>query len=202
MSTLTLASPPIAYRRTSLWVGAMHLCLLAVVIGWSASPQDDFTPPVMMGQIVDLPSEQLKEKVVLRHAVETRKQPQQQRTMQPKSDNGSVQAVKVTNDLPSGEVSAPVHEPNADALSLHNPAPPYPRLSVEEGEEGNVLLRICVTEAGEFAGVDLARSSGFKRLDDSALNTVKRWRFIPASRAGVAIPFCYRHRIRFSLKDR
>ena len=45
-----------------------------------------------------------------------------------------------------------------------------------------------VSAAGELEGVSLERSSGHEVLDRSALDGVKRWRFIPATRGGVPVP--------------
>ena len=45
-----------------------------------------------------------------------------------------------------------------------------------------MLLRVQVSADG-FAGVvTVQKSSGFERLDESALNSVKNWRFVPAKK--------------------
>lgn len=75
---------------------------------------------------------------------------------------------------------APVSAPRFDAGYLDNPAPPYPGLSRRVGEEGRVLLRVFVHSDGSAAQVELRQSSGFSRLDAAALETVRRWRFVPA----------------------
>lgn len=77
--------------------------------------------------------------------------------------------------------------PRFDAAYLRNPAPQYPRVSRRRGEQGQVLLRVRVTTAGRPAEVELERSSGYRRLDQAAIDTVRRWRFVPASRAGDAV---------------
>jgi periplasmic protein TonB len=69
---------------------------------------------------------------------------------------------------------------NADYLA--NPAPPYPPLSRRTGEQGRVVLRVHVTAAGTVDEAHVRASSGHTRLDDSALETVKRWKFVPAKR--------------------
>jgi protein TonB len=74
----------------------------------------------------------------------------------------------------------PVVAPAYDADYLHNPAPAYPALSRRLNEEGRVLLRVRVTAEGLAELVELARSSGFDRLDRAALDAVSRWRFVPA----------------------
>ena len=74
--------------------------------------------------------------------------------------------------------------PQSDATYLNNPAPPYPRLSRRLGEQGVVLLRVWVSAKGIPERVQLVRSSGAPRLDQSALDTVPRWRFVPGQRDG------------------
>lgn len=68
-----------------------------------------------------------------------------------------------------------------------NPLPNYPRLARQNRWEGTVRLRARVTAGGTVEGVALERSSGHAVLDNSALDGVQRWRFIPATRGGVPV---------------
>lgn len=83
------------------------------------------------------------------------------------------------------ESSAPLILPQASANYLHNPAPDYPEASKDQEEEGKVLLRVLVNAAGRVDQLTLKKSSGYARLDQSALTTVKTWRFVPAHRGDV-----------------
>lgn len=74
-----------------------------------------------------------------------------------------------------------------DADYLRNPPPPYPPMSRRMGETGKVLLRVLVNADGTAANVELKTSSGSSRLDDSALRTVRRWRFVPAKRGDTPV---------------
>ena len=65
-----------------------------------------------------------------------------------------------------------------------NTPPIYPSLSRVLGEQGRVRLEIRVTAAGTAAGVVVAQSSGFTRLDNAALAAAARWRFQPALQNG------------------
>lgn len=79
-----------------------------------------------------------------------------------------------------------VELPSSDADYLKNPRPPYPRLSKALGEQGTVLIRIFVGVDGKVQKAEIKQSSGFDRLDQSALTTVLlRWQFVPGKRAGV-----------------
>jgi len=74
----------------------------------------------------------------------------------------------------------PTTPPGFNAAYLDNPPPAYPPLARRSGEQGRVLLRVHVTTAGAAETVELRTSSGSPRLDQAALETVKRWRFVPA----------------------
>ncbi|MGH8556373.1 MAG: energy transducer TonB, partial [Methylococcales bacterium] len=69
---------------------------------------------------------------------------------------------------------------------MNNPKPVYPRIARRRYCEGLVLLRVFVTAQGHCGKVSVNRSSGHEVLDEAALNAVRRWRFVPAKRAGVA----------------
>ncbi len=74
--------------------------------------------------------------------------------------------------------------PGFDAAYLSNPAPPYPGLSRELGEEGRVLLRVLVSAEGKAQNIEINKSSGHERLDRAAGRAVWNWRFVPGRRDG------------------
>lgn len=85
-----------------------------------------------------------------------------------------------------------------DAAYLQNPAPVYPRLARKSREEGKVLLLVQVSASGEADNVQLKQTCGFPRLDEAAMDAVRKWRFIPARRgaesvaASVVVPIVFR----------
>lgn len=81
----------------------------------------------------------------------------------------------------------PVVAARFDADYLHNPKPIYPAIARRLGEEGAVLLRVQVSPEGTPLAVELRKSSGYPRLDDAALEAVRRWRFVPARQGGEAV---------------
>lgn len=91
--------------------------------------------------------------------------------------------------------------PYTEAGFLSNPKPPYPSASRKMAEEGIVLLSVHIRSDGFVDEVKLKQSSGFSRLDDSAIKTVRKWRYVPARRNGQPIPYWYVQPIRFSLDD-
>lgn len=56
----------------------------------------------------------------------------------------------------------------------------YPSAAADEGVEGVVVLKVLVTEAGKVSDVQIAESSGDRRLDAAAKRWVKTWRYRPA----------------------
>jgi periplasmic protein TonB len=82
---------------------------------------------------------------------------------------------------------------------LQNPPPLYPRSARRKREEGVVLLRVLVDETGRPLNIKLKKTSGFAALDQSAVQTVKQWRFVPARKAGITVSAEVVVPIRFSL---
>ena len=74
----------------------------------------------------------------------------------------------------------PMVQPRFDAAYLDNPRPAYPGVSRRLGEEGEVRLRVQVDPAGLAQQVEIQQGSGYPRLDQAALETVRQWRFVPA----------------------
>jgi protein TonB len=96
----------------------------------------------------------------------------------------------------------PPPTPPRAAAYLSNPKPAYPALSRRLGEEGVVRLNILVNPDGSVARLELANSSGFPRLDRSAMETVQSsWKFEPARRGGKAVAAWVIVPIQFNLRS-
>jgi protein TonB len=143
-------------------------------------------------------------------ATPTPPQPQQQ-PAPPKTQEKSPDAVqKAPVEQPqqpapaqSSSSTDSVQTTDADykAAFLNNPKPPYPSFAFQNRQEGTVILRVHVLPSGEVDEVQLARTSGFDSLDDSALNTVKKWKFVPAKQNGKIVDQWVKVPIRFGLKN-
>lgn len=81
--------------------------------------------------------------------------------------------------------SAKVEPPSSHASYLQNPALAYPPLSKRLGEEGKVIVRVLIGADGLPQKAELKRSSGFERLDQSALEYVMKCRYVPGKVGGV-----------------
>lgn len=81
---------------------------------------------------------------------------------------------------------AAVQLPVSDADYLQNSPPPYPATSVRFNEQGRTTVRVFIGANGQAERAEVAKSSGHKRLDDAAVSSVMRWRYVPGKRGGVA----------------
>jgi protein TonB len=97
-------------------------------------------------------------------------------------------------------VAAKVDLPSTDADYLNNPKPVYPPLSKRAGEQGRVVVHVLIGADGLPQKADITTSSGFERLDQAALTTVLRWRYLPGKRAGVAEAMWFNVPINFVLE--
>jgi protein TonB len=49
------------------------------------------------------------------------------------------------------------------------------------------MLRVMVEANGTPSKVDIEKSSGFPRLDEAALDAVRKWKFVPARRGNEVV---------------
>lgn len=83
--------------------------------------------------------------------------------------------------------AAPILQlPSSDADYLQNPKPAYPSISRRLNEQGRTTVRVLIGADGQPQRAEIAKSSGFTRLDEAALATVMRWRYVPGKRGGAA----------------
>ena len=93
-----------------------------------------------------------------------------------------------------------VQLPSSNADYLQNPKPTYPPLSKRLGEQGKVIVRVLIGADGQPRQAELKQSSGFDRLDQAALTTVMKWRYVPGKRGGVAEEMWFNVPINFVLE--
>ncbi|MDJ0782617.1 MAG: energy transducer TonB [Desulfosarcinaceae bacterium] len=94
--------------------------------------------------------------------------------------------------------AAPLVE--ATPLYADNPPPRYPRSARRRGHQGTVLLAVHVTPAGKVADLKVQSSSGFKTLDQAALEAVRGWRFASGRRGDTPVAMWVEVPIRFELQ--
>jgi protein TonB len=71
--------------------------------------------------------------------------------------------------------------PAQDLKTSNRVDPTYPPASRRAGEQGTVRLKVLVDTNGRPANVEVSQSSGFPRLDEAAVQAVRKWRFEAAT---------------------
>lgn len=82
---------------------------------------------------------------------------------------------------------------------ISSPKPVYLPASIRAEEEGTVIVRVLVNENGEIDGVGIHKSSGFSRLDDSALAAIAKSKVQPHSVNGRAVRSYFLAPVNFKL---
>jgi TonB family protein len=81
------------------------------------------------------------------------------------------------------KVVTPLHSQatvlNSTGASGERPQPPYPKIALDLGQQGTVMLRMTVDDSGAIAAIEVEQTSGFPMLDRSALDFVKRHWIVP-----------------------
>jgi len=95
---------------------------------------------------------------------------------------------------------ARIELPSSDAAYLNNPKPSYPALSRRLGEQGKVVVRVLIGVDGRAQQAEIRSSSGYDRLDQAALATVRSWRYVPGTRNGVPEAMWFNVPINFVLE--
>ena len=106
------------------------------------------------------------------------------------SGNASAMGISNTSSSPGTAIAtsraSALELPSNDAQYLNNPTPAYPALSKRLGEQGKVVIRTLIGADGTPEQAQIKESSGYDRLDQAALATVMKWRYVPGKRSGVA----------------
>lgn len=170
---------------------AVHAIAIIVLLSSQVEPQSQ-SAPISARLISDAPAEQQAKPQPLR-ANPVMTQPQLHMPVPDVvlADNAPGPSAPVSVSTAASARSEPQQVlesiPRFDADYLDNPPPRYPALSRRMREEGVVLVRVYVLPNGAPEVVELKRSSGSARLDESALIAVRLWKFVPAQRAGQSV---------------
>lgn len=93
-------------------------------------------------------------------------------------------------------ITAPQIDPR---IGLSEPS--YPASAIRANHEGTVLLSVYVLETGRVGDVRIEQSSGYGKLDESAVREARKWRFRPGLRDGVPVAMWKQVPITFQLRD-
>ena len=92
--------------------------------------------------------------------------------------------------VPASLATAPPLEPLRTATVINTvsstgaggerPQPPYPKIALQEGQQGTILLMLGGDAAGNVVSVDVKEASGFQLLDRSTVEFIKNHWHLPA----------------------
>jgi len=81
-----------------------------------------------------------------------------------------------------------------------SPVPcPYPPEAKKGHMEGVTYMRTVITAEGIPTEISVTKSSGWPMLDEAAVQCLSSWRFVPATKSGVATPFTMSYALRWQL---
>lgn len=98
-----------------------------------------------------------------------------------------------------GEHTATIVEPEIGARGLSEPV--YPASEIRANHTGTVLLSVQVLENGRVGAVRIDESSGYPKLDASAVREATRWKLKPGMRDGVPVAMWKQIPITFRLQQ-
>jgi protein TonB len=98
-----------------------------------------------------------------------------------------------------GTGSAPQDPPAI--LESNQCRPVYPRTALEKRQQGTVKMQFTVGANGKLVGSAVAKSSGFRELDQAALQALIHCRFQPAYRDGKPVQAAFFMEYRWQLAD-
>jgi periplasmic protein TonB len=213
MSAITINTFPSIHSFTSArsWFLAL-IVVLHVGFFWALSNG------LSIGSFVDIPRrtvvdnlpvpskptrpERVIDDVPIRHAYTPR--PEQPRPQFEEEKGTSIeQVVDAPPLVERGPAVAPapvVVEPEVDPRTgLSEPL--YPSQEIRMGHAGTVVLSVEVLPNGRVGAIRIVQSSGFPRLDDSAVREARRWRLRPGAREGVPTTMWKEIPVTFRLQD-
>jgi TonB family protein len=86
-------------------------------------------------------------------------------------------------------------------LYRENMPPAYPEIARMRGYEGIVLLAAEILADGRVGSMKIKKSSGYAVLDQSAVDSIKPWKFEPARKSGKPFTVWVELPVKFVLND-
>ncbi len=107
-------------------------------------------------------------------------------------------------DRPASPAAPPADQPRLIGqidYAGQPPNPVYPRVSQRMREEGVVIVRVLINPRGRVDRATVQKSSGYSRLDESAVDAAKQALFKPYTENGVAFAALADIPFNFKVKD-
>jgi protein TonB len=193
MLQFTYASAYAPVQRTTatvvLCVVALHvLAIASLLLSPSTTDidnQQSIAMEMVLAPVINTPAK-AQQQTVATNALQSATTKTEQTPSSATPAIHSAEATPATTAAQTGQAKgAPAFSlPSSEAHGLTNPKPAYPRQSRRLNEQGQVVIRVFVAVDGSPQQGEIKTSSGFDRLDQEALRTVMRWRFVPGQRFG------------------
>lgn len=159
-----------------------------------------YVPPVLQAKVIDTPQAQPKQVTPppsppMQKVIPTEQTPEPVIQIAPDPNAQSIQVQPQQQPVQASDSSA------SGMTSTHT-TPPYPPMARRLSQQGTVILSITVAPDGSVSTAQVATSSGFPELDQTALVWVKaHWRYKPAMQGGAAVPSTTQAAVKFDLKQ-
>jgi protein TonB len=91
----------------------------------------------------------------------------------------------------SSYLEGPIATPGKDVTApspIYRPEPSYTPEARQDGIEGTLTFSIVIDKQGNVTDVQERSKALGDGLDQSAIDTLKTWKFNPATRGGVPVP--------------
>jgi protein TonB len=109
-------------------------------------------------------------------------------------------ALAVAVAAPPAAPPTPEVEAEQAPVEIENPPPPYPALARRKGLEGHALVEVRVLPDGSCADPKLLECAGSPLFGDVSLETIRAWRYRPATLGGHPVESTQRVRFVFKLR--
>lgn len=118
----------------------------------------------------------------------------------PTITNITTKAIAMPKAINIPPVTAAAPLPIVPPQVLNRVSPDYPAVSLQNEEQGTVVLSALVSASGAVEGVKLLTSSGFEQLDLAAQKALALWKFSPAQQGGNAVLAQVEIPVRFEIR--
>ena len=188
MATLTSrpgAGTSSAPRRTGLLivVAALHVAIIyGLMLATGVVKQPPFVAPLEAVFVPEASQPEEQPQIKIKPEIE-----QPVAVDEPVPEVQFEEAVTPPTDVPvpasANAISGSQQQgaPAQDLKTTNRVDPTYPPASRRAGEEGTVRLKVLVDTNGRASNVAVTQSSGFTRLDQAAMEAVRKWRFVAAT---------------------
>jgi protein TonB len=160
-----------------------------------------YVPPVLQAKVIDEPQVQPKQVTPpptpqVAKVIPTEQTPEPVIQIAPDPNAQSIQV------QPQQQQPMQTADSSASGMSRTHTTPPYPPMARRLSQQGTVILSITVAADGSVSAAQVATSSGFPELDQTAVAWVKgHWRYKPATQGGIAVPSNTQAAVKFDLKQ-